>query len=121
MRMEQNSRGSYNADFEQFSRFLRGSRNTRETMPCNSNNSVSPETNNNASNNHNNNHNNSHNTDTSLAMVYAVKQAWQNIYDPEIALVNGTIFEELNKPFYHSGCSMNNGCRGNNAGGGCLR
>ena len=49
-------------------------------------------------------------------MVYAVKQDWQGIYDPEIALVNGTLFEELNLPFERSGCSMNNGCRGNNGG-----
>jgi hypothetical protein len=40
-----------------------------------------------------------------LAMVYPVKQGWCSIYDPEIALMNGTIFEELNKPFKKVGCS----------------
>lgn len=108
MRMEQNSRGSYNADLEQFSRFLRGNRQAREAMPCNSNNGTPTMP-------------SMTKTDKSLAMVYAVEQAWQSIYDPEIALVNGTIFEELNKPFYPTGCNMNNGCRGKNNGGGCVR
>ncbi len=108
MRMEQNSRGSCNADFEQFSRFLRGNQQPRRTTPCNSNNSGASVQ-------------NPQRTDKSLAMVYAVKQNWQGIYDPEIALVNGTIFEELNKPFYPSGCNSNNGCRGKNNGGGCAR
>ena len=44
----------------------------------------------------------------SLAMVYAVMQSYQNIYDPEIALINGTIFEELNKPFLRSSCRGTN-------------
>ena len=111
MRIEPNSRGSYDADFEQFSRFLRGSRAARESTPCNSNNASAPSQNGCQSN---------QNIDTSLAMVYAPKQKWQNIYDPEIGLINGTIFEELNKPFYPSGCSMNNGCKGNSMGG-CRR
>ena len=50
----------------------------------------------------------------SLAMVYPEKQIWQRIYDPEIALVNGTIFEELNLLFKKSSC------RGNNFGEGCI-
>jgi hypothetical protein len=46
----------------------------------------------------------------SLAMVYPVKQSFENLYDPEVALLNGTMFEELNKPFYRSSCkSTNNG------------
>ena len=54
-------------------------------------------------------------TEKSLAMVYAVLQSYQNIYDPEIALINGTIFEELNKPFLKSSC------RGaNDKGEGCF-
>ena len=110
MRMEQGSRNSHNADFEQFSKFLNSSpRHTRGAMPCNSanGNTQAPVT------------NGAHTP--SLAMVYAVKQPWQSIYDPEIALVNGTIFEELHKPFYQSGCSTNAGCRGTNRQGGCLR
>lgn len=50
----------------------------------------------------------------SLAMVYPEKQIWQRLYDPEVALVNGTIFEELNLPFKQASC------RGNNFGEGCL-
>lgn len=162
MRMEQNSRGSYNADFEQFSNFLRPKYGTREACPCNSNGNngsvggvnngngcggCNHSGNNNSNNGHNNgcgnncnnnrndmgnvggsncnhhNNNNVHNTNTCpLAMVYAVKQEWQNIYDPEIALLNGTVFEELNMPFYKSGCSINGGCRGNSGNtrnGGC--
>lgn len=88
-------------DFDQFSKFLRG---PHRYAPCNSEagnqpsvgNGTAPQTN-----------------DKPLAMVYAVKQGWKNIYDPEIALVNGTIFEELDKPFEMSGCNRNTGCRGN--------
>lgn len=111
MRMEHSSHSSHNADFEQFSKFL----NTcpRRAVPCNSANgstrpttptTVLPE-----------------NHPGALAMVYALKQPWQSIYDPEIALLNGTIFEELDKPFYPTGCNMNTGCRGNNRQGGCTR
>ena len=91
--MERSRRGSYSRDdYEQFSQFLGISRqNPRkeegstqkepnsDTLPCK-------------------------NTEH-LAMVYPVKQGWCRIYDPEIALVNGTIFEELNKPFKKVGCS----------------
>ncbi|MBR4292122.1 MAG: spore coat associated protein CotJA [Clostridia bacterium] len=34
-----------------------------------------------------------------LAMVYAPRQSWRMIYDGEKALVKGTIFGELDKPF----------------------
>ena len=51
----------------------------------------------------------------SLAMVYSPLQAFKSIYDPEIALINGTVFEELNKPFLRSSC------RGvNDKGEGCF-
>ncbi|MBO5286999.1 MAG: spore coat associated protein CotJA [Clostridia bacterium] len=46
-----------------------------------------------------------------LAMVYAVKQCFRGTYDPGVALSNGTVFEELNKPFYPIGCK-NNGREG---------
>ena len=39
-----------------------------------------------------------------IAMVYGVKQEYCGIYDPEIALETGTLFEALNKPFYMAGC-----------------
>ncbi|MBQ8162851.1 MAG: spore coat associated protein CotJA [Clostridia bacterium] len=55
-------------------------------------------------------HENSYRSSRPLAMVYAEKQEFCSIYDPEIALINGTIFEELNLPFYHSKCSRNGGC-----------
>ena len=46
-----------------------------------------------------------------LGMVYSPYQEWQNIYPGEKALNEGTIFEELNKPFL--------GYK-NNKGGCCL-
>jgi hypothetical protein len=106
MRMEQNSRGTCGGDLEQFSRFLRGNRTScGSNMPKCDVGVATPD---------------SHYGDKSLAMVYAVKQPWQGIYDPEIALINGTIFEGLNKPFYPTGCASNNGCRGK-GNGGCVR
>ena len=37
--------------------------------------------------------------DMPLAMAYVPWQRWQNIYDAEKGLCNGTIFQELNLPF----------------------
>lgn len=34
-----------------------------------------------------------------LAMAYVPWQKWQNLYNRQAALKNGTLFEELNKPF----------------------
>ena len=44
------------------------------------------------------------NFDYALAMVYSQKQSWQNIYSVEEGLKTGTIFQELNKPFYGAKC-----------------
>lgn len=46
-----------------------------------------------------------------LAMVYSPQQGWQNIYCEGDALTRGTIFAELDKPFYGPGC-MGGGCNG---------
>lgn len=46
-----------------------------------------------------------------LAMVYSPRQSWQKIYCEEDALMRGTIFEELDKPFYGPAC-MGGGCNG---------
>ena len=35
----------------------------------------------------------------SLAMVYAPKQAFANLYEPDVALARGTLFAELDLPF----------------------
>ncbi len=40
----------------------------------------------------------------SLAMVYSPEQYWQNLYCEEDGLVRGTIFKELDKPFYGPRC-----------------
>ncbi|MBQ3378317.1 MAG: spore coat associated protein CotJA [Clostridia bacterium] len=34
-----------------------------------------------------------------LAMVYAPMQAWEGLYDAEAALMRGTLFTALDKPF----------------------
>lgn len=87
MRFEGNSRGINRSDYQQFTDFLglsqpRYSKNIPQaTMET-------------------------HQTGNRPAgMIYGVKQYFVSIYDPEIALENGTIFEELNKPFYQAGCS----------------
>ena len=41
----------------------------------------------------------------SLAMVYSPCQAFDDLYDVEAALARGTIFKELDKPFYPTPCS----------------
>ena len=35
----------------------------------------------------------------SLAMVYCPKQAFRNLYEPDVALSRGTLFAELDLPF----------------------
>ena len=46
--------------------------------------------------------------DYALAMVYPPMQNWQNIYCEEEGFVAGTIFRELDKPFYGSKCRGGN-------------
>lgn len=41
--------------------------------------------------------------DHPLAMVSIACQTWVTTYDPTMALKEGTIFPELNKPFYCGG------------------
>ena len=41
----------------------------------------------------------------SLAMVYSPEQIWQNLYDEEEGFTVGTIFKELDKPFYGPKCN----------------
>ena len=49
-----------------------------------------------------------HHTSQHLAMVYSPYQEWKDIYCAEKALINGTLFEELDKPF--KGYKSNRGC-----------
>lgn len=44
------------------------------------------------------------NFDYSLAFVYPSEQIWQNLYHEAEGFVNGTIFKELDKPFYGPKC-----------------
>ena len=92
MKFDGGFRNSQRADYEQFSQFIglnRQSARREEIMNSTSNNCENPAC----------------TGDKHLAMVYPVKQEFCGIYDAEIALINGTIFEELNKPFYPTGCS----------------
>ena len=102
MRFDTNSKSSRRENYEQFANLLGLNNRTRNAVPTFDNTS--------------NNATVASRSDKSLAMVYPVKQKWQSIYDPEIALQNGTIFEELNLPFYPTGCSKNN-----TNGEGCVR
>lgn len=49
----------------------------------------------------------------SLAMVYAPYQKWHQLYDMDTALMCGTLFQELNKPFE----GARGGCSGSGRGG----
>ena len=102
MKFDGGLRGAQRADYEQFSQFLglnnRPSPRREERPSYNAENE--------------NNYSCACANSTAIAMVYPVKQEWCDIYDVEIALVNGTIFNQLNKPFYPTGCSgkMKEGC-----------
>ena len=37
-------------------------------------------------------------TSKQLAMVYSPFQCWRMLYSPDVALMKGTLFEELDKP-----------------------
>ena len=95
MRFEGNSRGMNRSDYQQFTDFL-GLSQPRFTK----NSAPPPVVEECSHSNH------------PIGMVYGVKQSFVKIYDPEIGLENGTLFEELNKPFYPTGCSRKNreGC-----------
>ena len=101
MKFDGSFRGSQRADYEQFAEFLgMNKRQPRREENANINQSTC-----------NDKIQCSH-QEKPLAMVYPVKQEFCGLYDVEIALLNGTIFEELNKPFYKTGCSgkMKEGC-----------
>lgn len=42
--------------------------------------------------------------DMTLAMAYVKWQKWQNLYKPDEGFCKGTIFEELDLPFYGRRC-----------------
>ena len=47
----------------------------------------------------------------SLAMVYSVSQSWRLINDGYEGFERGTIFDELNKPFFGDKCKRGGGCK----------
>ncbi len=40
----------------------------------------------------------------SLGMVYPPRQSWRNLYEADVGFDRGTIFRELDKPFYGDKC-----------------
>lgn len=42
-----------------------------------------------------------------LAMVYGISQNWRKIDDTECGFSRGTIFDELDKPFFGDKCKRN--------------
>lgn len=45
-----------------------------------------------------------------LAMVYAPDQEWDSVFEPEAALLEGSLFQKLIFPWYPSACRGNNSC-----------
>lgn len=103
MKFDSNYRGSQRSDYEQFARFLSGRQSARNDAgfgtDCGCESDCGCE------------HHTICNT-RPIAMVYGVSQEWKNIYDIELGLSNGTVFEELNLPLERTGCSGGRGCRG---------
>ena len=94
MKLDSNNRSSYRADYEQFSKFLRGSQTERNDN-CISHDKVQCHCNGNRP----------------IAMVYCEEQEWQKLFDIEIGLSKGTIFEELDLPLLSTSCGKG-GCMG---------
>lgn len=45
-----------------------------------------------------------------LAMAYVPMQEWENIYELEKGFTHGTIFRDLDFPFYPTPCGKKGGC-----------
>ena len=50
--------------------------------------------------------------DYPLASLYAPIQCFKSLYEPELALKNGTLFEELDLPFMGDSVYKGGNCRG---------
>ena len=50
--------------------------------------------------------------DYPLASLYAPIQGFKSLYEPELALKHGTLFEELDLPFMGDSVYKGGGCRG---------
>lgn len=104
MKFDSNYRGSQRSDYEQFAKFLSGKHQEREMANRRYDNA--------SCDNHTECDNHLGNG-RPIAMVYCEWQDWRKLYDVEIGLSNGTIFEELNLPLLKTGCTGGQkGCRG---------
>ena len=98
MKFDSNYRNSQRSDYEQFAKFLSGRQSAREYTPQ-AHSVPSQEA---TVCNH-----------RPIAMVYGECQGWKDLFDIEIGLSKGTIFEELDLPLYKTAClGGQRGCRG---------
>lgn len=87
MRFNNHSNSADRSGYEEFSRFLRHENPVPQGNKCDAQTTYPSK---------------------SLAMVYPVKQQFIKIYDPELSLQNGTMFEELFMPFNRGSCRTGN-------------
>lgn len=96
MKFDSNYRSSQRADYEQFAKFLSGRQQARNDAgygsDCGCEQTICGT--------------------RPIAMVYGISQEWKGLYDVELGLSNGTVFEELSLPLEKTGCSGGKGCRG---------
>jgi len=96
MKFDSTYKSSRRADYEQFARFLSGQNAAREAVKTTPAMAYEPTV--------------SHSRP--IAMVYGEKQEWKSLFDVELGLTKGTIFEELDLPFNKASCSTGRSCRG---------
>lgn len=96
MKFDSSYRSSQRADYEQFAKFIGGQHVTREASKAVPTMAYQP----------------TECRRRPIAMVYCENQEWKDIYDVELGLINGTIFEELDLPLYKTRCSKGRSCRG---------
>ena len=93
MKIDSNYRNLQRSDYEQFAKFLKGSQIGRKDEIQGSNNDTSCHKN------------------RPIAMVYGEDQEWKGLFDLELGLNKGTIFEELDLPLTSTRCAKG-GCMG---------
>ena len=95
MKFDSTYKNSRRADYEQFAKFINGQNMTRESAKAVPTMAYEPTAN-----------------KRPIGMVYGESQEWKSIFDIELGLTKGTIFEELDLPFNKSSCNGGRSCRG---------
>ncbi len=93
MKLDSNYRNSQRSDYEQFAKFLRGSQMSRKDEIQDSQSDSSCHKN------------------RPVAMVYGEDHEWRKLFDIELGLSKGTVFEELDLPILSTSCNKG-GCLG---------